>query len=146
MIMVMWWRDIITYIMVAWLEECACSSTDKHIVISLEKIGFFALKEMDFYCKRMQLWFGPELKGTVLRGDWAHDHTQKRKQAQVARKPNKIWVKWATKECEPLILFYQSWKASTEDETPRKWLRARSYERMQRRRSSCYRLRAASDI
>ena len=44
MITVMWWRDIITYIMVAWLEECA-----------LKKTGFLVLKEMDFYCKRMHL-------------------------------------------------------------------------------------------
>ena len=59
MIMVMWWRDITTYIMVAWLEKCVYSSTDINTLLFLKKIGFFVfffvLKEVDFYGKSMQL-------------------------------------------------------------------------------------------
>lgn len=119
----------------------------KHIVISLKKFGFFLCwKKWIIIARECNYDQGRNPKRCRARrglGRWPY---QKRKQAQVARKPNKIWVKWAIKEGQPLILFYRSWKASTEGETPRKRLRVRSYECMQRHRSSCYRLCATSDI
>ena len=77
--------------MVSWLEECAWSSRHKHIAISLKKIVFFSFERNGFLLQQnaSMIWAGT-LKGAVLRGDCADDHTQKRKQAQVARKPNKI--------------------------------------------------------
>ena len=82
MIMVMWWRDITTYIMVAWLEKCVYSSTDINTLLFLKKIGFFCF----FFCFERNGFLWQEhatmiragtLKGAVLGGDCADDHTKR---------------------------------------------------------------------
>lgn len=94
MIMVMWWSDITTYVMVAWLEKCACSSIDISTLLFLSKKMFFFsifLERNGFLLQgNATMIKAGTLKGAMLGGDWADDHTKKRKQGQVATKPRKI--------------------------------------------------------
>lgn len=79
MIMVMWWRDITTYIMVAWLEKCACSSTDINTLLFLSKnLVFFCVERNGLLLQENATMIrAGTLKGAVLGGDWADDHTKR---------------------------------------------------------------------